>query len=1258
MSFDSDIQGKNTQLYPIVEIDGQFYSTNNVTIGDNYCKPILMNIPSIKESIGIESRKFKISNVSLQFNNFPFDGVRFSDQLSESSLINTEAIIYFRSPTESREVYKGIIRRISHDDEKVSVELEDLTEKKAHKDLPKDSLGSSNEIPSKYKGKEIPLCYGYVDRSPCVFDGKDVIIDSNDTTSIAPDELVDKDTGNSISIAISFEHLPPFFIGADGKYSYILESPREHLGTLDLVEGESDTEDILATSQVVGYKQWLPEFSTNKIILFPHPLIRANVVQCIDVSVPTIQLSTVSNNEDSENLFEGMGVDFDLTSSGTKTGLASFGVGLGSNSDFIRFRLTLGTSPQANFVNKKTIYVSLNGLLLPASGSGETVVFTPNPADTSDKEKTLVTLAPDWGLSFNHPEYMHDISDVGLAGYSLNPNAHLFGYPQYNGSSSNNLNNLTGDIDFSTSTQFQWDDGSALNWVNPPKSSARMFFYDHTGINTADDPTQNNQYIIEILHRYAGDITLIDSLLTEIDSMSMSGKINSASFKTLVDIEFGDKDFFVGTRGRKNENNPNLSPDEFFENPIDIIYDLVVSELGHDAIDEAEYLEAKKAHKYVDSNNLVQDWKFGFTINKKINSKKLIEDIAKSTKCFPKFKNDGTFGFNTIKDTYTFSDADANGVEHYNEYANADLIKESEVISYSFKKTKPEQIYKKVTVSYKKDYSDNSYLETASSIDLGSDEYYGIEDSVDAHLELESDYIRHGGTANQLANFLLEQYKNDHLIFNLKLPLQYIDLEIGDLVKFETLFNGVTAYGIDYTSQAMVNEQIRLPLFMVTSTQKSLDSISIECMQLHHLNGNVDIIGYDYDAHPTISVSGGNITATVGDTFTIPTATASDNEDGDIEVTSSWSSTAYDVLQFLPSNQAEAIAFGNAQLTFSATDSDNNTTTRTINVTITPAMGAGEVAEIQGFRSSGINHEHYGVSPTTIDWNVEGYGLDNIFWFLFYNESNIIDPEGVGSPPNIFQDDTAPPNFYYPYLIQGGSGYNQSSPYIRKVVQVSGLPNFEDDGLYFLAATYTPAEHMDMSSWNTLGAGQQISVLLNHWCMFQKITMTKNIYNYNTNSIDSTEGISTYPTHEEGVWFTDPVVDNDHVMGADIFQRNPGFPDGYGGFDDFQEYVAPDDPIMVGGEGEVYDFVGGIHSNQISSIRLTSLPLAPIVGNLGDSNVDGFLNVLDIVGTVNWLLGTGDLTEAGIIAADSNQDGSWNVLDIVTTVNDIMGTDY
>ena len=141
MSFEIDIQGKNTHLYPVVEIGGIWYSTNNVNIDGNYCKPILLNIPSIKESVDIEDRKFKISNVRLSFNNFKFEGVRFSDQLNQTSLINTEATVYFKSPSELKQVFKGIVRKITHDDEKANVELEDLTEKKAHIDLPQIYLG-------------------------------------------------------------------------------------------------------------------------------------------------------------------------------------------------------------------------------------------------------------------------------------------------------------------------------------------------------------------------------------------------------------------------------------------------------------------------------------------------------------------------------------------------------------------------------------------------------------------------------------------------------------------------------------------------------------------------------------------------------------------------------------------------------------------------------------------------------------------------------------------------------------------------------------------------------------------------------------------------------------------------------------------------------------------------------------------------------------------------------------------------------------
>jgi hypothetical protein len=169
-------------------------------------------------------------------------------------------------------------------------------------------------------------------------------------------------------------------------------------------------------------------------------------------------------------------------------------------------------------------------------------------------------------------------------------------------------------------------------------------------------------------------------------------------------------------------------------------------------------------------------------------------------------------------------------------------------------------------VQYKKDYAQDSYLKKTDTIDLGADDYYGIEDSADSYLEFKSDYIRDKNTANLLASFLSEHYKNDHLMFNIKLPLQYINLEIGDLVKFDSL--GVDAYGIDYTQEQVVNDQLRYPLFMVTSTQKNLDSVQIECMQLHNLVGRtepVDYVAYDGD---DIEISGNVIDRLLG-AFTI-----------------------------------------------------------------------------------------------------------------------------------------------------------------------------------------------------------------------------------------------------------------------------------------------------------------------------------------------------------------------------------------------------
>ena len=59
--------------------------------------------------------------------------------------------------------------------------------------------------------------------------------------------------------------------------------------------------------------------------------------------------------------------------------------------------------------------------------------------------------------------------------------------------------------------------------------------------------------------------------------------------------------------------------------------------------------------------------------------------------------------------------------------------------------------------------------------------------------------------------------------------------------------------------------------------------------------------------------------------------------------------------------------------------------------------------------------------------------------------------------------------------------------------------------------------------------------------------------------------------------------------------------------------------------------------------------------NNGDSNEDGTVNVLDVVGTVAHILGNSSLTDSGVCNADSNADGALNVLDVVGTVNSILG---
>ena len=312
--------------------------------------------------------------------------------------------------------------------------------------------------------------------------------------------------------------------------------------------------------------------------------------------------------------------------------------------------------------------------------------------------------------------------------------------------------------------------------------------------------------------------------------------------------------------------------DSLIKNPADIIHHILKEEIGIQS--NVNFQDAKAArdyHKFRFFNDGIDTpvaggWNFGFTVDKKINSKKLIEEIAKSTKLFPKFRNDGQFGFNYIKDLYSLAhiESEVGGNQDIKE-----LIKNEDIINYKFSKTPLEQVYTRVKVLYKKDYADGDLKKDTDWLlvdDLFSGytdshrNYYGLEeesinenDSYSGGQELifESEYIRDNDTAKALRHFLLGWYKEQHNIVELKLPLSYIGLEIGDTITFNEMIEGIKINGEDYSRNYVLNNkgtpigsdpypyyiqrngQVIYPIWFITETRKNIDSIQIKAMQIH-----------------------------------------------------------------------------------------------------------------------------------------------------------------------------------------------------------------------------------------------------------------------------------------------------------------------------------------------------------------------------------------------------------------------------------------
>ena len=294
------------------------------------------------------------------------------------------------------------------------------------------------------------------------------------------------------------------------------------------------------------------------------------------------------------------------------------------------------------------------------------------------------------------------------------------------------------------------------------------------------------------------------------------------------------------------------------EKPVDIFYHFFEKELGH--INSTDYASISTARV----NNITPN-KFAFSINEKINSKKLLNEMSKSACFFPTFSR--------LNRTSGKQELSFLSFTKFIPPINQE-IKSKDVISYSYEKTPIENVYTLVNVKYKKDYATDDYTRETGWIDafdyFGNGEWipttysppnpekrfgYSYENlglkREDNILNFESDFIRDHESALMLRDYLLSFNANPHLIIKAKLPLKYINLEVGDIVEFDKLIDNNLAFGKDYSIEGsdytkwnvanntilgeVVNGQVVQPYFHIFSVKRTLKSIDIEALQYHVL---------------------------------------------------------------------------------------------------------------------------------------------------------------------------------------------------------------------------------------------------------------------------------------------------------------------------------------------------------------------------------------------------------------------------------------
>ena len=124
---------------------------------------------------------------------------------------------------------------------------------------------------------------------------------------------------------------------------------------------------------------------------------------------------------------------------------------------------------------------------------------------------------------------------------------------------------------------------------------------------------------------------------------------------------------------------------------------------------------------------------------------------------------------------------------------------------------------------------------------------------------------------------------------------------------------------------------------------------------------------------------------------------------------------------------------------------------------------------------------------------------------------------------------------------------------------------------------------------------------------------------------------------------------------------DPGSPGGVQGGNTYDDYYMPNDgspyprDFIVDQEG-ILQYANNEIDTEWMIYVLDELTGGSSEGIAGDVNIDGLINILDIIQTVNIILGANlNPTDYELWAADLNQDDNIDILDIVLIMNTILG---